>query len=321
MMTSHEQVTGKARGFTLVEALVAIGIVAILIGLLLPAVQAAREAARRAGCMNNLKQLVLAAHEYSSLWQSFPPGGSGGWATLRQRKARNYSPHCLLLPHLEHIELFNSINLQLPGVMSPDAGNMTSATVRVRGFVCPSDPGTVAMQLGANNYRGNAGACYACAEEGPGAFVPYRAADLSSFTDGLANTVAFSEKLTDPGDEALGSNAGWSPAVAYPERDTADGWLDLCSRVRRASEHGWSGSGRTWMNGGAIFTLFYSASTPNHPVRDCGFPSYSGIGVFSARSSHPGGVNACMSDGAGRWITSLIDLKLWRQMSTRSAGD
>ena len=138
-MSFHER--RRARGFTLIELLVVIAIIAVLIALLLPAVQSAREAARRAQCINNLKQIGLALHNYSDTVGSFPPGGISdtGWVGTW------WSWPSFILPQMEQGPLYNSINFSLQNMNQP-SGNATADpqyTVWksvISGYLCPSDP-------------------------------------------------------------------------------------------------------------------------------------------------------------------------------------
>jgi prepilin-type N-terminal cleavage/methylation domain-containing protein len=140
--------------FTLIELLVVIAIIGALIALLLPAVQAAREAARRSQCVNNLKQIGLAVHNYVQT-NSVLPIGQGdepantfnGWSSL-----------AMMLPQLEQGAVFNSINFQIPDGSVPGSfQNQTSEAVRIATFLCPSDPDRLTANAGHNNYFGNTG--------------------------------------------------------------------------------------------------------------------------------------------------------------------
>ena len=126
----------RLAGFTLIELLVVIAIISVLIALLLPAVQAAREAARRVSCFNNLKQIGLALHSYHDSWNTFPPGG---WEirSFRSPKARQLAWSALILPWVEQKALYDSLNIVLT-FDGPE--NSTSAAVVVSGYLCPSAP-------------------------------------------------------------------------------------------------------------------------------------------------------------------------------------
>ncbi len=155
--------TRSQSGFTLIELLVVIAIIAVLIGLLLPAVQSAREAARRAQCVNNLKQLGLAMHNYHTAINAFPMGQSLAWTsygggTPYQEGWTNWSCHALLLSYLEQTPLYNAANFQQTCCFFGDRADAMNSTVyltRINGFLCPSD-GQAGIQ-NINNYFGSIG--------------------------------------------------------------------------------------------------------------------------------------------------------------------
>jgi prepilin-type N-terminal cleavage/methylation domain-containing protein/prepilin-type processing-associated H-X9-DG protein len=205
------------RGFTLIELLVVIAIIAVLIALLLPAVQSAREAARRAQCVNNLKQIGLAAHNYASSNNSFPlgisnnPQGSPG-APAYGSTWSSFGAQALMLPYLEQNPMYQAANFSWgPWVMNDTVNNAVIAS-----FLCPSDPGA---QGGAwntahtNSYNASYGAtttqlntwgnncntsnfigCVIPADSS-GVFTYGIAYGFQAITDGTSNTVAFAEKL------------------------------------------------------------------------------------------------------------------------------
>ena len=197
------------RGFTLIELLVVIAIIAVLIALLLPAVQSAREAARRAQCVNNLKQIALAAHNYISATGVFPPGidnttlylGKGLPASLSTWTS--WSPQALLLPYVEQSPLYNAANFNWGLYIGQ--GGVTNSTVyntRIAAYLCPSD--ALAGQQNINSYAGSIGTStiqYPTDGNTTGLFRVYNnlnqcsSVSLAAITDGTSNTIAFGEGL------------------------------------------------------------------------------------------------------------------------------
>src|SRR4051812_4258527 len=196
------------RGFTLIELLVVIAIIAVLIGLLLPAVQAAREAARRSQCVNNLKQIGLALHNYHSANGSFPLGVTAGvymqnWSPPDPVPIawNGWSSHALLLPYLEQGPLYSALNFDFdPSTGNSYVINTTVLYTRVPGFLCPSDTnaGNFAHTGYSNNYYGSIGTTsipssvnVALTKQTTGLFAPSIVYSIANVTDGTSNTVAF----------------------------------------------------------------------------------------------------------------------------------
>ena len=324
----------RRHGFTLIEVLVALGVIGLLASLLLPAVQSSREAAHCAHCANNLRQLGIAMHSYESAWGMFPPAPMAyvfpNSVSSRPYKGSYYSAQSSLLLQLEEVSLHDSINFSAPtGIVVADAlkgANGTAATQAVSVFLCPSDAAATSAHPGSNNYRANAGICGYC-ETGieDGAFT-YSGTRPASFSDGLSSTLAFSEKLV--GGVSPGSflpNRDW--IYAFRIRDTlsmsADGWVDYCGQRSFPSDlvAVQLDAGRSWMLGGTVYTEFLVSAPPNTQVPDCGQRATVGIGVFAARSLHPGGVNAVMADGSARFFTNGIDGRVWRALGTRNGAE
>jgi prepilin-type N-terminal cleavage/methylation domain-containing protein/prepilin-type processing-associated H-X9-DG protein len=211
----------RRRGFTLIELLVVIAIIGVLIALLLPAVQAAREAARRTQCVNNLKQMGVALHNYHDANGSFPMGASSGMRNLNQYYAKqNFSAHAAMLPFLEQAPLYNAINFNW-GAEDDTAQlcfriNSTATRASVAVFVCPSDPYAGKPDHNGdpdtNNYYGCIGTTtwltnpsntsigpYLTGTAGPkdssGIFTWQASYGIRDVTDGTSNTVAFAEAV------------------------------------------------------------------------------------------------------------------------------
>jgi prepilin-type N-terminal cleavage/methylation domain-containing protein/prepilin-type processing-associated H-X9-DG protein len=217
------------RGFTLIELLVVIAIIAVLIALLLPAVQSAREAARRIQCTNNMKQIGLALHNYLSANNMFPMGGTPQYDARGSTPAgpyewMNYSSFAMMLPYLEQNPIFNSCNL----MVCPDTGhgyaqapNITVYNTKVNAFLCPSDPYSGGLNL--CNYMASFGTTTYMPyfqqavssettaginqSETTGIFTIWKSYGIQSVTDGTSNTMAFAEALTGQGANGYNQSA------------------------------------------------------------------------------------------------------------------
>lgn len=283
-------------GFTLIELLVVIAVIAVLIALLLPAVQQAREAARRSQCKNSLKQIGLALHNYHDTAKALPPGwigvnaaglpyvdGVNGWGWAAQ-----------ILPQIDQAPLYNSINFSLP-MVDPYHAKVRTATLPV--YRCPSDVGvalwtitdsggTALAQLATANYVGSYGisdidnclgqpAPFRC--NGEGAFYHNSFLKMADFVDGTSNTLFAGEHETN---EKSNWHSTWLGVV--PNGD------DNFGRIVGDADH-----------------------TPNNPVHhQDDFSSY-----------HVGGAHFLMGDGTVRFISSNIDAAVFKGLATRQMGE
>jgi len=299
------------QGFTLIELLVVIAIIAILIGLLLPAVQKIRESADRMKCQNNLKQLGLALHNFEGVYQSFP-------------QARNpfplvHSAASRLLPYVEQDNLQRLVDYTTPPT-SPT--NVQASQTRVPLFVCPSDPagGQVrGLPDFGSNYVANNGSgtvAFGLIASGDGLFtqVPIRIADI---TDGTSNTAAFSESILGNG------NVPASAAVADPRLIVVEvpGGTDPTPAACDAAAGTLSARrGGKWIDGHYGNTLYNHYYAPNPATWDCGNGSHNKA-LSTARGYHAGGVNMLMVDGSVRFVRNAIQIDTWRALATRAGGE
>jgi prepilin-type processing-associated H-X9-DG protein len=330
---------GTARAaFTLIEVCVIVGILSILLALLLPAVQAAREASRRAQCQNSLHQIGIAIHAYHTANNSFPTVNTNARRPSGSRYGGLYSPLARLLPNLDQIPLYNAINFETgtwpidtfmappnPVRLGENSVNSTVFNTGISLFLCPSDGGPF-YETG-NNYRGNTGVGPSFStwaetpDSGNGLFPEIGTVTASAVVDGLSHTLAFSERVRGSGKQPPDPERDLfkRPGVAY----TADQILLACRIAARPSvDKGYVTSGQWWFWSGRERTLYNHAQVPNGAIPDC---TYGGmtpmIDMATARSKHPGGVNVLMGDGSGRFVIDSISQQVWRGLGTRNGAE
>ncbi len=340
----------KRKAFTLIELLVVIAIIAILIAILVPAVQKVREAAARTQCINNLKQLGLATHNYESSNKCMPPayrgssiGGAPGYYDL-------WGTIALLTPYLDQTPLFNSIDLSLTIYqLTPPYGIQAPLAVqsRVALLVCPSDsmqsvcsnayaipgelaPTNYAFCLGSGTSKGQTN-WLGSPWDADGVFYAQSRVRMVGITDGTSNTVGASERILGGGPEATTvaskSEIDSQTMFVNPGMETTDANCGSSLRVNYSQRRMY-----TWVAGEPRCTSYNHYYVPNDPVNpDCvaNFVSTppdpllrsSGHGLSTARSRHPGGVNVLMCDGSVRFIQNNIPLATWRALATRAGGE
>ena len=325
----------RRRGFTLIELLVTVSLIGILVALLIPAVQSAREAARRSSCSNNLKQIGVALNSYYSTYQAFPYyvadyryAPLGKWTG----PGRFLPVQVRLLPHLEQGPLYNAANLFLErDPVTGDAANETITRTTIGVYLCPSD-GSAFPTEGGNNYRASIGIGpqwgpnVESPDSGNGFFDKHALINTASlFTDGLSHTVAFSERPRGSGLQGSGTpERDYSNLAPYPDaalRD-ADWALQWCRVAAAQLGMTFVQGGQTWFEERREYTSFCHAQEPNGVIPDALDRRYPlSWGISTARSWHYGGVNTLMGDGSVPFFKETINRRVWRALGTRSGGE
>jgi prepilin-type N-terminal cleavage/methylation domain-containing protein/prepilin-type processing-associated H-X9-DG protein len=342
----------RSSGLTLIELLVVIAIIGVLIALLLPAVQSAREAARRAQCVNNMKQLGLATLNYHDTFGCLPFGKGRDYSAVLPGAPMyaRWSAHSQILPHIEQTPLFNAINFAVPpetpdigapgmGFMpvylDPNRANATFAKTNISAFLCPSDASSGAPWPAGNNYSGNEGS-WLCdvSESTPSMMVPGElphgpfynrsCVRFSDMTDGTSETALFSERRRGMGTPNLKTDMfQMADAMSIDQTFQTCNSLDMTMAMTLTS-----GIGAAWTIGDMTCTTYNHVATPNS--RTCASMDasmmMSGSMVDMAvqlppTSSHPGGVNVLFGDGTVRFVKDTVALRVWRAIGTRNGGE
>jgi prepilin-type N-terminal cleavage/methylation domain-containing protein len=330
----------KRQAFTLVELLVVIAIIGILIALLLPAVQAAREAARRSQCTNNLKQLGLAMHNYHDTHKVFPRNGyrSNSWAVWEQ-----YSVNVMILPYIEQMPLYRQFDYTI-GFW--DAKNITAFRTKLAAFLCPSASPFVNSNVdgswcgpgghygwcsgsSVNTSWGSTGA----ASDFNGMFMVSKEMTMADVSDGLSNTIMASEflsadgdtgKATYPYDVFYSSDSAYNAVVDKHFPTQAE--LNTIGTACQTPSGNPSNNGSVWAWYGHAYSLFNTAAPPNWTYPSCGGACCPGgaqdwgFGIIPPRSMHPGGVNIALGDASVRFVGNTVDLLTFQRLGNRKDG-
>jgi type II secretory pathway pseudopilin PulG len=318
----------RATGFTQIELLVVLGIISLLVSLALPAVQRARESARRIDCASRLKQIGLAVLNYADQ--------HGGWLPPAmqshvQRPAnihvdRNLAPLARLLPHLDRAPLWQRIDVSETGAGAdhePPSSDLNAPllSVRVPVFECPSD----SVFPGGTSYRmcwGTSPGSHQSAGDRPPNAARIGVArvyglPLHAIADGLDATACFSERVVGDGDPARYDPWRDRAVVTAPAAYQPDEMAAACRFSLSAMQGHRSYDGASWLLSSPRNSLYNHVLTPNSRTPDC----EGGGAAITARSQHFGGVHVLFVGGGVRFVGESVDLTVWRALATPQDGE
>lgn len=353
------QMSKRKSGFTLIELLVVIAIIAILVALLLPAVQQAREAARRAECKNKLKQLGVALHNYHETHGTFP--GNGMAATTENVGGRynqawlSWSGLAMLLPFMDQEPVYKNINFDYRwDNNNGGTQNNTMARTKIPAFTCPSDPGSGHIYTGnmsptSYGFSSGPGSHWSMRTNMAGFATLYRGSVMRDITDGSSNTIAMAELQIGQNKGRWETPAGPSERILW-YRVTGAGRLQKANNTngrkfkataadmatinayyanclsRYDSRSGWNGSsdeqGRFWAAGRVYWGPWHTTLVGPNAGPSCDNDnSVTDMSVKEPSSYHPGGVHVLLADGATRFVNQTLDQSVWISLGSRDGGD
>lgn len=307
------QAFAHRRGISLVELLVVVTIIGIIVALVIPALQAARESARRVHCANNLHQLGVALSTYAAVQGVFPQGHNGS----------GFSPHVALLPYLERQAVYDMIDFREPMGMFAGPIHVTIAAMSLDVFLCPSDRNAVGGRV---NYAGNKGVGFdATGKSRNGVFARPTQPPIgpAAIYDGLSSTVVMAEWVTGslrPSGPSRPDQVVFETLAQLTSRGDLDRFATQCRSIdENTARVNWPGKGLNWMHGDYRSTLY------NHVLNINGNSCTNGKlvqqGAWTAGSRHSQGGHVLFADGHARFIVDSIAINLWRALGTRDGQE
>jgi prepilin-type N-terminal cleavage/methylation domain-containing protein/prepilin-type processing-associated H-X9-DG protein len=352
---------GVRPAFTLIELLVVIAIIAVLIALLLPAVQSAREAARRSQCTNNLKQIALACHNYESAQGVFPMGNeqtnpqTDGFGVKPCNELIGWTAFAYVLPFMEQGAAYNAYNFSWPSLTNPatialQTPNWTAGTQKIASYVCPSDgvalyanPSYYYIPISQCSYGENRGTYEnvifnwvdgngvavqygnTCGfGGGTGMFQPEGSVRIADVTDGTSNTFLFGEMsrfLNEPASSWMFAN------VMGFWNDSAYSWAVFKGASARITGGAFTvpAPNSPPDTTGAVFTACFTSNLVLPPdwLQNATIPGgpCNRLGQWAFRGLHPSGLNFAMTDGSVKFIKNSTNLMSYRALGTRNQGE
>lgn len=337
--------SARRLGFTLVELLVVIVVIGVLLALLIPAVQGAREAARRAQCLNNLRQIGIALQNYHGVHDCFP---AGRMRTFVDGQGRCFSAYAHLLPQLDARNLFDQINFSA----NPDdpAANGAALGQTISFFLCPSDSHRILQSSSVNgvtvnsavhNYPLSTGTSYPVSPQNPGGvpvtgvFFENSWIRLADIEDGASSTVCISETITsEVGPSVWDGVSRTNGFVLTAGNNNATNGPELTDYASQCHQPGLllqQTRGSRWLYGAPGHSMYNHMRQPNDPDVDCrgGLPHSTRTNYWwdrlslnvAARSKHRGGVHALFCDGHAQFIDESVHIRVWMALGSRNGGE